>query len=183
MQAPARFAIGLWYARHGEKLLPPTRALSCLFSLLMCGSLWVASAEAETTYSAVEFANLPEVMSIRTTRGFNDNGEVVGGARLGGGGQRAFVLNGGGPKTVDLLPNSDYNVAFGINNQGEVVGSVNTATGVRAFRAARTGGVVELGTLPGDSSSEAFALNQSGDVVGYSSGPTGARAVVWSGGG
>src|SRR5262245_3619800 len=106
MQAPARFAIGLWYARHGEKLLPPTRALSCLVSLLMTGSLCVASAEAEAAYSATEFANLPEIMSIRVTSGLNDNGEVAGGARLGDR-QRAFVLNGGGPKTVDLLPNGD----------------------------------------------------------------------------
>ena len=185
MRAPARFAIGLWYARHGEKLLPPTRVLSCLrsclFSLLMSGSLCVASAEAEAAYSAVEFANLPEVMSIRVTRGLNDNGEVAGGARLGNR-QRAFVLDSGGPRNVDLLPDGDYNVAFGINNHGELVGSANTATGVRAFRAARTGGVIDLGTLPGDSSSEAFAVNHRGDVVGYSSGPTGARAVVWSGG-
>lgn len=146
--------------------------------LVLCVGAGLSPVRAEAAYVATELASLPEGAN-RVVRGLNEAGEVVGGARLGGG-HRGFLRDNDALQSIEGLPGSDYSVALGINNFGDVVGSANTRTGARAFRSRRTGGVVDLGTLPGDSSSVAFAINQSGDASGYSSGPTGVRAVVWN---
>ncbi|MGQ0593123.1 MAG: hypothetical protein ACT4QB_10870 [Gammaproteobacteria bacterium] len=184
METPPRFAARSAYVAQDEALLLRLPGLlwftPFLISLSLCAGLALAPAQIEAAYTATELASLP-VGSSRVVRAGNDDDEIVGSARRGGGrGHRGFLLKSGPPQEIGGLPGSDYSAAFGINNLGRVVGAANTATGLRAFRSQRTTGIVALGTLPGDNGSAAFAINQSGEVVGFSSGPAGVRAVVWT---
>jgi len=147
---------------------------------LLCAGLALTPAQTEAAYAATELASLP-VGSSRVVRAANDDGDIVGFARRGGGrGHRGFLLKSGPLQEIAGLPGSDYSVAFGVNNLGRVVGSANTATAIRAFRSQRTTGIVALVPLPGDSGSVALGINDPGQAVGYSSGPNGVRAVIWT---
>jgi probable HAF family extracellular repeat protein len=182
METPPRFAARSAYVAQDEALLLRLPGLSWLtpflVSLLLCAGVALTPARTEAAYAATELARLP-VGSSRIVRGGNDDDEIVGSARRGGG-HRGFLLKSGPLQEIGGLLGSDYSAALGINNLGRVVGFANTTTGLRAFRSQRTTGIVALGTLPGDSGSAAFAINQPGQAVGYSSGRTGVRAVVWT---
>ena len=183
METLPRFAATSAYVAQDEALLlrPPGLPwlTPCLVSLLLCTGLGLIPAQTEAAYVATELARLP-VGSSQVVRAANDDGDIVGSARRGGGrGHRGFLLTSGPLQEIGGLAGSDYSVAFGINNLGRVVGAANTRTGLQAFRSQRTTGFVALGTLPGDSGSAAMAINHPGQAVGYSSGPTGVRAVVW----
>ncbi|CAA9891408.1 conserved hypothetical protein [Candidatus Methylobacter favarea] len=160
------------------KLLGLSWLTPFLAALMLFAGLVLASIPTHADYVATELSSLPEE-SVSVVRKMNDNGEVVGGARVSGR-QRGILAKDRGRQNIDGLPNSDYSVAFGINGNGEVVGASNIHTGMRAFRSRRTAGIVNLGTLPGDSSSAAMAINQQGEAVGYSSGKAGVRAVIWN---
>jgi probable HAF family extracellular repeat protein len=107
--------------------------------------------------------------------GFNDNGQIVGGAGFFSGSdfyQHACIFDSSGNgNNIDLGSlDGRWSDAFSINNNGQVVGQANNANGIDSaclFDSTGGGGNVDLGSFGGDYIySIALCNNDKGQIAG-----------------
>jgi probable HAF family extracellular repeat protein len=112
--------------------------------------------------------------------GINDEGVVVGLARLADGTDRAFRYSRA--NGLQQLPTmgGTYGLAFDVNHLGMAAGQTHNGAGLmRAVTWSAAGQVADLGTLAGDTEAYGYAINRNGRVVGFSrSGATNDRPFV-----
>lgn len=113
----------------------------------------------------------------------NGNGEVVGGATLGGQPtSQAFAYAAGSVQDLGTL-GGDTSIAFGVNNRGEIVGVSTLAstppmgiTPRHAFLYAN-GAMTDL--APSLTNSEASAINDAGIIIGFADFNGSSRAALY----
>ena len=98
--------------------------------------------------------------------GINNNGQVVGSARVATKDYHAFLYSGGTMTDLGTLGGNSSD-ARGINNNGQVVGSSTTLSGDSHAFLYSAGTMTDLGTL-GGSYSDARDINNNGQMVGVS---------------
>jgi len=114
-----------------------------------------------------------------TAHGINNRGQVVGDHVDANGFTAPFLWQDGTLRTLDVLPDGQFAVAYDINNRGQIAGTGNSGFEGRAILW-ENGQPINLGTLPGGDHSEAYGINNRGVIVGVSTDSTfGSRPAMW----
>ncbi len=135
--------------------------------------------------SLVDLGGFPGVSGFNDSfgRDINNQGQVVGRARLSSGRNHAILWDAtNGMIDLGEIPGGgDYSEALGINDLSQVVGQSTAAAGVSAFLWQSGTGMINLGDLPGGNYfSIARDINNNGQIVGQGDvGDESFRAALW----
>jgi len=127
---------------------------------------------------------LPEGATAAVASAINNNGQIIGWAKVEGS-KRAFLYSNGTFADLGTLGGT-FSFGTAINDVGQAVGYAETATHATHAFLYDNGGKVDLGALgnPNANPSWATAVNNSGQVVGYSDVSAGVpHAFLYSNGG
>ena len=140
------------------------------------------SEEQALTWTGVVPAMIGEIGVESAALAINDNDQIVGWMRPGGGDLRAFLYDGDEMTDLGVLPDGVASVATSINDDGEVAGYCEVQGEESGTFAFKWDGIemTNLGTL-GSDTSQAFGMNLADYVVGSSIliGTGDLNAVLW----
>lgn len=123
---------------------------------------------------------MPQGATAAVASAINNNGQIVGWAKIEGD-RHAFLYSNGAFSDLGTL-GGDSSFGTGVNDAGQVVGYAETATKTPHAFLYDNGNKIDLGTLGADKS-YATGINNGGQVVGYSDVSAGVtHAFLYSGG-